>query len=162
MSKFDQTLKLFVTVGQITAGPPLAPLLGQYDIKPANDFIAKLNEALKDFEVGTPISVSVKRNSKSKNFIFIINGPTLMCLIDNFSRIAKRRKREFLTHLDLFNIARLRHMLWLKYRKESCPPLKSIVKSVIATVRASNLFLKTLPRKVKKKNAKINKIQKTI
>jgi ribosomal protein L11 len=142
MANFDQSLKLFVTVGQITAGPPLAPLLGQYDIKPANDFVNKLNEAASVFESGVPLSVVVKRNSKTKNFVFVINGPTTMNFIDNFSKLTRRRKREFITFKDVYEIARIRHLIWLKLRKDDCPSIVSIVKTLLATVKSSKIYLK--------------------
>jgi ribosomal protein L11 len=147
MANFDQSLKLFVTVGQITAGPPLAPLLGQYDIKPANDFVNKLNEAVIAFESGVPVSVTVKRNSKTKNFVFVVNGPTIMNFIDNFSKLTRRRKREFLTFKDVYEIARIRHLIWLKFRKDDCPSLVSIVKSLLATIKSARVYLKPFKKK---------------
>lgn len=156
MASFDQSLKLFVTVGQITAGPPLAPILGQYDIKPANDFINKLNEAVSIFELGTPVSITVKRNSKTKNFVFVVNGPTVMNFIDNFSKLTRRRKREFLTFKDIYEIARIRHMIWLKFKKDDCPSIVSIVRSLLATIKSTKLYLKPFRKKKLKKNAKYN------
>lgn len=143
MSLFDQELKLFVTVGQITAGPPLAPLLGQYDIKPANEFITKLNAHLQEFEPGVPLAISVKRNSKTKNFKFIVNGPTLICLIDNLSKRSKRRgNREFILAKQIYDVARIKHDIWSKLRPELCPPLLAITKSILATLKSSNIKIK--------------------
>jgi ribosomal protein L11 len=143
MSLFDQELKLFVTTGQITAGPPLAPLLGQYDIKPANEFINKLNTHLQEFEPGVPLAISVKRNSKTKNFKFVVNGPTLTCFIDNLSKRSRRRgNKEFILAKQIYDIAKIKHDIWLKLRPELCPPIEAITKSILATLKSSNIKLK--------------------
>jgi ribosomal protein L11 len=133
MSLFDQELKLFVTSGQITAGPPLAPLLGQYDIKPANDFIAKLNSHLQEFEPGVPLSITVKRNSKTKNFKFIVNGPATIWMLDNLSKRSKKRiSQEFIYARQIFDIAKIKFDVWSKLRPENCPSIYSISKSIFS------------------------------
>lgn len=148
---FDQELKLFVTTGQITAGPPLAPLLGQYDIKPANEFINKLNLHLQEFEPGVPLALSVKRNSKTKEFKFNVNGPTTTCLVDNVSRRSRKRgNREFIYAKHIFDLAKIKYSIWSKFRPESCPTLAAIVKSLLATLRSSNISIKVNFKKVKK------------
>ncbi len=157
MALFDQTLQLFVVVGQITAGPPLAPLLGQYDIKPANEFISKLNEFLQEFEPGVPLAVSVRRNSKSKDYKFVLNGPTLMALIDNVSKRTQYRKIEFLTFYDIYDIICIRHAIWSKFRSDSCPPVESIAKSVFSTISSTNLGVQRLSREERKKYKRIRR-----
>jgi ribosomal protein L11 len=139
---FDQTIKLSVVVGSINPGPPLAPILGQYDIKPPADFITKLNQTLNEIEKDTPVSLSVHRSSKTKQYKIIVNGPTTMALLDNLSK-GTSRKREYLEIQSLWDLVRIKYSFFKHYRgSTNRVELKNFSSIVLGSLESAKVFVK--------------------
>jgi len=84
-----QTIRALLIVGEVTAGPPLSPLLGQYQIN-VNEFITRFNEKAKIFEKGTPVDMRLTRNPTTKTYDFSLVCTPLRILFDNIRYIDKK------------------------------------------------------------------------
>ena len=80
-------IKLQVPVGKANPAPPIGPALGQKGLN-IMEFCKQFNAMKFDFEMGTPIPVTITAY-KDKSFIFITKKPPVSYLIKQEIKLAK-------------------------------------------------------------------------
>lgn len=74
------SIKIFVDAGEARSGPPLGPVLGQYQID-INIFCKEFNEKTAHVSKGVPLPVIIKR-FENKTYKLIIKNPTLNFMLN--------------------------------------------------------------------------------
>jgi len=74
-------IRLRVPAQQAKPGPPLAPILGQHQIKVA-DFVSRFNTASSGWTPGTPLGVQIHKIGS--NWTLKIKPPTLPILLSAY------------------------------------------------------------------------------
>jgi len=73
------SIKIFVDSGEARGGPPLGPILGQYQID-INTFCKEFNEKTLNIQKGIPLPVEIKR-LENKTYKLFIKKPTINFLV---------------------------------------------------------------------------------
>ena len=79
MSNNVISIKIFIEAGEARGGPPLGPVLGQYQID-VNSFCKEFNEKTSNVLKGLPIPVVIKR-FENKSYKLYIKKPTINFLV---------------------------------------------------------------------------------
>lgn len=74
---------MFIEAGEAKSGPPLGPILGQYQID-INNFCKDFNEKTKNYFKGIPLPVVIFKVANSKSYTLLIKKPTVWFLVTQF------------------------------------------------------------------------------
>lgn len=80
--------KFFVPSQQAKPGQPLAPILGQLQIK-VQDFITEFNKQTTDYIEGIPLGCRIRKFSNSTKFTLFVQAPTWFELIKGTTNLNK-------------------------------------------------------------------------
>jgi ribosomal protein L11 len=69
------TIKIFIDAGEARGGPPLGPVLGQYQVD-INNFCKEFNDKTNNLIKGVPVPVVIKRYD-NKTYKLVVKKPTV-------------------------------------------------------------------------------------
>lgn len=94
------SIKIFVDAGEAKGGPPLGPILGQYQID-INSFCKEFNEKTSKMVKGVPLPVILVR-FENKTFKIFIKKPTISFIYNQISGNSKS-----ITVCQLYDVIRI-------------------------------------------------------
>ncbi len=130
-------VKLQIPAGKANPSPPVGSALGPRGIN-IMGFCQKFNEATKNFEVGTPIPVTI-RIKKDKSFDFTMKSPPASYLVLKHSNIAKGSQTPGKTTVGKISIAAVTEVAKLKMVDMGVDNLNSAISSIKGTARSMGI-----------------------
>ncbi len=126
-----KVVKVMVTGGQASAGPPLGPALGPLGVN-LYAVVQEINKQTKDFE-GLKVPVEVEVDVETKEFVVRVGVPPTSALILKEIGAAKGSSRtpdEVVGNLSMEQVVKIAK---LKFKDSLANTLKACVKEVLGT-----------------------------
>jgi ribosomal protein L11 len=108
-------IKLFIDAGDAKGGPPLGPILGQYQIDIVA-FCKEFNEKTKNVIKGLPLPVIIEKYESVKGYRLIIKSPTINFLTKQFL-VSSNVNEKVLLRKDVYTL----YKILISFRKDLVP-----------------------------------------
>lgn len=119
--------KFFVPAQQAKPGQPLAPILGQLQIK-VQDFITEFNKQTTDYVEGLPLGCRIRKFTGSTRFILSVQPPTWFELLKGTTNSNRELSLEQLYDCCLF-----------KFNLQSTQITPSKAKTILSLLKTTKL-----------------------
>jgi ribosomal protein L11 len=121
------TIKIFIEAGEARGGPPLGPVLGQYQID-INSFCKEFNDKTNNMLKGIPVPVVIKRYD-NKAYKLKIKQPTINFVVKQL--LSDNRQLDVCKLYDLLKIS----MTINKYDDFMLKNLAKIIFGIISSMK---------------------------